>query len=130
MNARALVVCGLLACLLPAGCQPLNENREVKVEAYGVRSLIFSEPRYDQKVTVEVHSPGNPVSAYLVKGADQEKAESGLLNHKAPAGALAGKEKAEEITLEATVPAKTEYALILHNPGKSDATVKVKVTGR
>jgi hypothetical protein len=43
---------------------------------------------------------------------------------------LAAEEKATDKTLEASVPAKTEYQIIVYNPGVKSANVKVKVEGK
>jgi hypothetical protein len=127
MHARIFLVCGLL---LPAGCQRLNYEKEYAIDPFEVKTIIFDPPRYEQKVTVEVKSPGSPVSVYLVKGEDAAKGETALLNEKAPTGALAGKDKSEDVNLEATIPAKTEYTLLVFNPGNKKSAAKVKVTGR
>jgi hypothetical protein len=52
-----------------------------------------------------------------------------MMENKVPATPLAGKDKAEDITLEATVPAKTGFVLLLR-ADKKDADVAVKVAGR
>jgi hypothetical protein len=131
MNARSLSVYALLAgLLLLSGCQPLKENREVDLAGHEAKPILFSAPRYDQKLTVEAHSPGKPVSVYLVKDADTEKTVNALLNGKTPAGALASQEKAEDVSFTGTVPAGTDFALVVFNPGKDLAKVKLKVTGR
>ena len=48
---------------------------------------------------------------------------------KAPPSPLAGKEKAEDISLEATIPAATGFALVCR-ADKKDAEAKIKVIGR
>jgi hypothetical protein len=127
MKVRMFWVCGLL---LLAGCQRLNFEKEYTIDPFDGQTMTFDPPRYEQKVTVEVKSPGNPVSVYLVKGEDAEKANNALQSGKAPTGAFAGQEKSEDVNLEATIPAKTEYTLLVFNPGKKKAAAKVKVTGR
>jgi hypothetical protein len=128
MIHRACRTCALLAVLL-AGCQPLKVEKTISIFAGGVEALIFDAPRYDQKVTVQVSSPGAPVSVYLVRESDMEKAREQMERGKAPSSSLAGKDGAEEISLEATVPAKTEYALLIR-ADKKTAEAKVKLTGR
>jgi hypothetical protein len=126
MNARTLSLCSLRAgLLLLAGCQRLNFEKEYDIEPSGVQAVGFSPPRYEQKVTVEVKSPGNPLSVFLVKG-DPEKAPQG----KTSPDLLEKKENAEDPTLQATVPANTEYTVVLHNLSRKHVKVKVKVTGR
>jgi hypothetical protein len=130
MRTRVCLVCALLAAtLLPAGCQPLKYDKTLTVESGQLQFLEFDPPRYDQKVTVQVTAKGAPVSAYVVRTDDRSAAEEALLSGQAPKSALAGKDKADDMTLEATVPAKTGFVVILKAHG-SNADVTVKVTGR
>ncbi len=130
MRTRLCLMWALLSGMfLLAGCQPLKIEKTMAVPLRGVGSLIVDPPRYEQKVTVQVSSPGAPVSAYLVRESDMAAAQTLMESGKAPSSPLAGKEKAEDFTLEATVPAKTGYALLLRAE-KKNANVKVKVTGR
>jgi hypothetical protein len=129
MNKRACLICALLAALLTAGCQPLKVEKTLSILGGGVEALIFDAPRYEQKLTVQVSSPGAPVSVYLVRESEMEKARTLMEQGKAPTEPLAGKDGGEEITLEATVPAKTAYALLVR-ANKVKAEAKVKVTGR
>jgi hypothetical protein len=120
-----------LALLLAAGCrqQRLNVERTVTLEGgLGWKTLEFDPPRSEQKLTVTVTSPGVPVNAYLVKAADAPALQTALERGQAPTSTLAQKEKAEDIMLEATVPAKTGFTLVLQSNKKTDA--KVKVVGR
>lgn len=129
MSIRAVSVSGLLAVLLlTGGCQPLKYEKSLTVDAGDIQTLTFDPPRYEQKLKVQVSSPGSPVSVYLVRESEAQAVQQDLNFGKAPASPLAGKDKAEEITLEATIPAKTGFALVIHS--KKKAEVKVNVTGR
>jgi hypothetical protein len=113
-----------------AGCQPLRFEKTYDFDPVETRTLDFDAPRYDQKLKIEVTSSGPAVSAYLVKTDDKAAAERNLGNGKAPADSLGGQDRSESISFEATVPAKTEYTLVVHNTTTNKATVQVKVTGR
>ncbi len=134
MNPRSLPTCGLLVgLLLAAGCQRLNYEKEIKISPAETQFVTPDAPRYQQKVTVEVHSPGAPLSVYLVKSEGTENADKALkdlVDGKDPDKVLAHQDRAEDVRLEATVPAKTVYTVVLYNPGKTTATAKVKLTGR
>jgi hypothetical protein len=85
-------------------------------------------------VTVEPEACS--VSAYLVKESDAEAAERALAPGKGPPSnlVLAGKtfkprDSRQDFILEATIPAKTPYVLLL-NGGSKSTKVKVKVVGR
>jgi hypothetical protein len=130
MRRAARLACGLLVCLaLAPGCQRLNDERTVQVGAGEAYKVEFDPPRSEQQVTVTLTSPGVPISAYLVKREDSAQAMDAALGGKAPASALDGKEKGEEITLSATIPAKTGFAVVIKG-GSKKAEVKIKTVGR
>jgi hypothetical protein len=112
-----------------SGCQRLNDERTVSVPLGTIQAIGYSAPRYEQKLTIQVNSPGAPVTVYLVREEDSNTAQNQLDGSKPPTAPLAGKEKVEEATLEATVPAKTGFVLLIR-ADKKKAEVKVKVTGR
>jgi hypothetical protein len=128
MTFRACLTFVLAAALL-SGCQRLNYESSAKVPPFGVHRIEFDPPKYAQKITIETHSPGSPVSVYLVRQEDSDAAQDQLDKDKTPSASLAGKDKSEDITLEATVPAKTAFSLLIRADKKS-AEVRVKVTGR
>jgi hypothetical protein len=131
MGRPARWIFGPLAfVLLAAGCQRVNVEHTVQVEPEQVKAITIDPPRGDQKVSVTASSPGVPVSVYLVLEKDRQAAIGALENYKTPANVLASKEKVEQATLEATVPAKNGYAILLTASGGKKADVKLKVTGQ
>jgi hypothetical protein len=127
---RAIRPCGLLLGLLvvtATGCQRVNHEKTYTLEPGEMKSILFDAPRWEQKVTVQVSSPGTPVSVYLVPAADDEAARRAA--SRGGSAVLAGKEKAEDISLEAAVPAKTAYAVVLEAHAKK-AEAKLRVSGR
>jgi hypothetical protein len=122
-------VYGLLTAL--AGCQRLDLDKSYTVAAGGTQAIHLDAPRSTQDLKVEISSPGKPVSACVVKEEESTKAEEALNNGKEPAAALAYTGKAENLTLQAKIPAKTAFAVLVFNPDRRDpASVKIKVTGR
>lgn len=128
MRVRVYLSFALLGAVA-FGCQRLNDERTVHLPAGGIQSIEYSAPRFAQKVTIEVVSPGAFVSAYLVKQEESEAAKTMMDTGKAPAAPLAGKDNAEEIHMETIVPAKTGYTLLIRADRKA-ADVRVKVSGR
>jgi hypothetical protein len=120
----------VLVLLGSSGCQRLNHEATVQVEPTGVQSTIISAPRSDQKVAVDVSSPGAPVNVYVVLEKDEEAARDALGRQQKPANVLAGKEKVEQDTLETTIPAGKGFAVLLGSASNKTAQVKLKVTGR
>lgn len=120
--------------LLTAGCQRLNFTSTYKLGPKNVHDLHFDPPAYNQRVTVTIEPTGGGVSAYLMREEDSGAAEAQLRKNIEPDGSkLLGfkisRGPAEAYTFEATVPAKTGYALLLKN-GPQAADVKVTVVGR
>lgn len=128
MNFRVCLMLALFA-VSPVACQRLNDERTLTLPAGGIQTIEYSAPRYAQKLTISVNSPGAPVSVYLVKQEESETARNRMDASKAPDAPMAGKENAEEINLEAIVPATTAYTLLIR-ADKKRAEVRVKVTGR
>jgi hypothetical protein len=135
MRVRTLFVAVTLGLLALSGCQKLNYEKKHSLPATSSVPVEFDAPRYNQKLTVTVKPTAAPVSAYLCTKDNLEKVDRiATLTKKEPGsdlvlGGAKGKGPDEEISFEATVPAKTEFVLLLVNHGKTNE-VSVKVVGR
>src|SRR5437773_15843 len=131
MRTRLLVVLVLpLAFLAGVGCQRVRYENTYTLNPHDSQELTLDAPAYSQRVTVTIVPTSGPVSAYLVKSADLLAVKAKLDAEKEPdasllLGSRVSKDRAEEYTFEATVPAKTEYTLIV-KAGKATTDVKVK----
>ena len=123
--------------LLATGCQKINYEKSFEV-AMGLQhpAIEFSAPAYSQKVTATITPEKCAVSAYLIKASDEAALEDALNKKREPAASLllAGKtfsrnDPKQEIVLQATIPAKTAYKLIIKG-GNKTTEVKVKVVGK
>lgn len=125
------VTLGLLApaLLLTAGCQRLNFEHAVKLEPGDVRGFPVDAPRGEQKVAVEVRAADAPVDVYVVLAEDENDPLNRLLSGRAPENVLASKKQVKETTLEATVPAKKKFSVLLANAPKT-TSVALKIAGR
>jgi len=119
-----------------SGCQRLNFEKTTTLTGVSSQQWSFDPPSYAQKLTVSVSPQKGPVSAYLVKGGEEEAnaVDTALnANKPPPSGAVLGsrvsKDKAEDYSFEVEVPAKTGYTLLLRSE-KSTTDVKVKVVGK
>jgi hypothetical protein len=99
------------------------------LDATEYKSLEFDAPARDQKVAVTVIASGSPVDVYLVLQKDQAAAEKALTLQKHLGIALARKEQTENATLEAIIPARNAFAVLISGARKA-CEVTVKVTGR
>jgi hypothetical protein len=94
-----------------------------------VRKVEIDAPRRDQVVTVSFSSSASEVSVYLVPAQDGDKGMEALINYKPLSTVLAEKKKSKTGTLEATIPAKTAFAVLVAGAGR-DTTVDLKITSK
>ena len=121
---------GLLLFLIAtfvSGCG-LNHERTIQLDEGDVREVIIDGPSRDQNVTVSVNA-GEPIDVYVVLEAELDKTRNVLMDQKAPTGPLAGKKAIQNESLEATIPAKSKFAVLLSGARKR-TDVKLKITGR
>jgi hypothetical protein len=123
-----------LVLALASGCQRLNFSKTYTLSPLVVQEITFDPPAYAQKVSVTITPTSAGVSAYLIKAADMQAVDRALQADKEPAASMllasrVSKAAAETYTFEATIPAKTEYSLLLKGGTKS-TDVKVSVVGR
>lgn len=133
MRVRILLVALAVGAAALGGCQKVTFEKSYTMGGMEYQELTFDPPRYDQKVTVTVSPSKGPVSAWLIKADAVNKVKPAIERDKdAPADVIFGKQVSktkEELKFEATVPAKTEYMLLIRN-GPENNEVSVKVVGR
>jgi len=112
------------------GCgQKLDYETSLQLGEGEVQALSIDAPTRAQKVSVRATSSGSPIDFYVVLEKDKEAGKQALLDRKKPPQAVVGIAKTQEATLEAMVPVKTGFVILLGGASKS-SQVKVKVTGR
>jgi hypothetical protein len=126
----------LLPLLFAVGCFSrggFSHETSYSLEAVQARSTTVDAPARDQKVTVKVTSDVG-VNVYVAATRDLpptiDDVNNMLNSNKKPQKLLASAEKVQDQTLELTVPAKTEFQVIVYNPTNKSASVKVKVDGK
>src|SRR5262245_44287879 len=131
--ARRIAATLLLGvALLPlVGCQRTIEDKTVTIEQGQRKATIVDAPTREQKVVAEVSSPGAPVDVYLVLEENRLSVEDRLKNFKGPnpAKVINSKQQIESGSVEGTIPAGKEYAVIVYAP-KKRAEVHLKIIGR
>jgi hypothetical protein len=117
--------------LVAAGCQPVNFETSVQLEPGSIHPVEISAPSRDQNIKVTVTASGAPVSVYVVLQKDREAVESAILRDKKPdvSKVLASQEKTENATLDAKIPAKNDYAVLVYNGPVKTAQVKISIKG-
>ena len=133
MRRSAFAVSAMMALsvVMVQGCQRLNEEQNVTLGVGEVKGLSIEPPRSEQKVTVTVTSSASPVDVYVVLDPNRAAVSQSLEKGMAPEASkvLASQKKVQEASLEATIPAKTAYAVVLAGATK-DTQVKLKIQGR
>jgi hypothetical protein len=127
-----LAVCWLGATLLlVTGCQKLNITKTVNVGPEEYKSLRIPAQKKDQKIQVAVNSADADITVSLVVGIDPNTPDTvieELLQDKAKYTVAAEKKQVREATLEGTMPAGTEAAVVFA-PSKKATDVSIKITG-
>jgi hypothetical protein len=106
----------------------LNDERTVEVPIDTFKMINLDAVKRDQKVKVEVSSPGAAVSVYVVLEKDRATVQQALEVDKRSDKILASTEKTESATLEANIPAGNAAVILLMSACGKTANVKVKST--
>ena len=123
--------CLVLAALVAlGGCHKFTHTATVEMRSSGIHVMHITAPTSDQKVKVEVSSPGVPVSVWIVLESDFEEVEKRLRDSKEVdrSKILASQEQQEEPVVETKIPKNQEYAVIVWGPPKR-TEVQIKITG-
>jgi len=126
---RAFGRASCLILLVLVGCHKLNYEKSESLSPGETKTYTVEAPKGDQKVRVVARSSEGPVSVYLVLQHEAQAVEAAITGGHTPPKdkVLAGAEKQNEVTLDATVPAKNEFTVIVGGASKK-TTITVKVT--
>jgi hypothetical protein len=129
---KALYVALVLCFGGAVGCgQKVDMEKTVSLGLGDIEvPFIVSPPKSQQSVTVEVSS-GAPVDVYLLLEENREAVKNKLKAGKAPDAShlIASEMKTTSGTLQGTVPAGKEYAVVVAG-AKKNTEVKLKLKGR
>ena len=130
MRPMAKLLVGALV-LVVAGCQPVNYETSVAIQPGTIHPVEISAPSRDQNIKVTVSASVAPVSVYVVLQKDREAVEAAILSYKTPDASkvLASQEKTENATLDAKIPAGSDYAVLVYNGPVKTAQVKITIKG-
>jgi hypothetical protein len=127
---RSIWLLGFGLALLAGGCnRALNFEKTLAMGPGDVKSFSVDAPRGEQKVTVTFTSSEAPVDVYVALEKDLESAASAIQNFKTPNSVLANQLKARTGSIEAVIPAKEAFGVIVANAIK-DSSVQVKIAGK
>ena len=112
------------------GCRTkLKDSRILDVAPADLVSVYVDAPKYDQKVTVEFSSSNGPVSVCVCVSSNERKVIASLdisTNNKMVLGSA---QEAATGTIEVTVPANQEFAVLVFGLSKP-TKVALKINGK
>jgi hypothetical protein len=118
----------IVSVVLLSGCQRLNHEQTIALDAGEIRSVEIDAPARDQTVKVSVNAK-SPVDVFIVLERAEEALKEALSLQKAPNTQLAGKLQLQDGSLEATISAKNRFAVIMTG-AKTKTDVKLRIAGR
>jgi hypothetical protein len=120
----------LVLLIAAIGCPRFTTEKTYSLGAGVVQRIDIDAPTYEQPVKVQIKSPGVPISVFIVTDEHAPAVQQALLELKEPdkSQVLGSKERFEEGTVEAKVPKKKNYVILLAGAAKN-ADVKVKIIG-
>jgi hypothetical protein len=120
--------CLLLVLLVGCGAPKLNEERKFDVD-FGGTTYDLPKVKAEQKVTVEATSTTEPIDVYVFLTKNKATVDKAVLRNTQD-GVIAGKEKQQSVSLEATIPANEEWSVLVKASGMKNAAGTVKMKNR
>jgi hypothetical protein len=111
------------------GCSKLHEERTVQVAPGEERTLVIDAPKRDQKVQVDFSSPGVAVNVYVLLEKDDQAARKAIDAGTTSDKMLASQLKAEQGSLQATIPGGNNFLVVVVAASTKTANVTVKING-
>jgi hypothetical protein len=113
-----------------AGCNrvKLNDERTVEVGIGTNASIVLDPVKKDQKINVEISSPGAAVNVFIFLEKDAAAVDDAIEVQKPSDKILASKENTEDATVEANIPGGNAAVILFTCASGKRATVKVKTT--
>jgi hypothetical protein len=119
-----------ISLAVAVGCQRLDVKRTIHVNPGDVQDVIIDPPRSEQNIKVGVTS-NTPIDVYVILSSNGDAVKGKLLASQKPDDSkiLVKELKTENASLDATIPAKNEFRVLLTGAKKA-ADVNVSVTNR
>jgi len=121
----------LLVCLvtLLGGCGPkLADQRDLTLEVNEILAIPIDPIERDQTIKITASSPDAPINVHVYLKEDEAEIERKITLGKPPESLLANQNDAEQISIEALVPAGKEAIVRLQTAGPKSAQVHLEMT--
>jgi len=127
MNSRSLLICSLIPILL--GCEDrLQDQRSLTLEIGEIQSIQIPTVDREQTLKVVASSPGAPIDVHVYLQEHEEDIERSITFGKQPDNVLAQSDAAEQVELEATVPANKEAVVRFYTTEHKRANIEVTIS--
>jgi len=129
---RLLPVVGAIALLAATGCKKINIEKSYDLEPgdNSNKILIIDPPSREQQIVVTATSSEANIGVLILKGNDEKAIEQKPEKLRSEGAILAEKSGEKTITLEATIPAKTPYMVMVSLMENKKSAVKLTVKGK
>ncbi len=119
----------VIACVMLAGCGPtLSHKQDYSIPVGEIVEIPFEPISNEQTVKVVAKSPGKPINVHVYLAENADEVNRKITLGKPAEMALASQENAEEVTLQAVIPANKEVIVRLQPAGPTSAEVSLEVT--
>lgn len=119
----------LVTTFLLAGCSPrLADERQVSLEVGEIKTIAVAAIGHPQTIHVSASSPGAPIHVHVYLPEHEEEIERMITFGKTPENVIASGSGAEQIRLDATIPASKEAIVRLAPAGRTAANVQLTIT--
>ena len=123
-----LFLMGLMTALL-VGCGPsLSHTKDYSMGVGEIIEVPISAISREQTIKVAAKSPGKPIMVHVYLADDADVANEAIIMDKAIDQIITGKSGAEEISLEAKIPASKEAIVRFQPSGPTSADVHLEIT--
>lgn len=132
MKTKLLMLgCLFLSCItaLLAGCGPvLSDQRDLTIAANEILAIPIDPISQQQTIKVTASSPGSPIDVHIFLQEHEAAIERKITLGKPPENLLASQNDAEQVSLEATVPANKEVIVRLQSASAKTANVHLEIS--
>ena len=119
---------GCLALFI-CGCGPkLAGQRDLALEVGDIRAIPIDPITREQVIKITASSPDTPINVHVYLQENEEEIERKITFGKPPENLLASETDANEVSLEATVPANKEAVVRLQSAGRETAKVHLEIS--
>ena len=123
-----LLLAGLLITIL-LGCEArLQDQRTLTLEIGEIQAIPISTVDHEQTLKVIASSPDAPIDVHIYLQEHEQDIERSITLGKQPENVLAQTSAAEQIDLEAIIPANKEAVVRFYTTGRQRANVEVTIS--